>query len=93
MCVKNGETNQSIEGIYKKLVGRTELEGGGGGGGEEKREREGEGDQLDLDLIKTSRTNFFPLSLPLLHSIHIVSGSSLRCIAKNAFSSPSSNAA
>ena len=90
MCVKNGETNQSIEGIYKKLVGRTELEGGGG---EEKREREGEGDQLDLDLIKTSRSNFFPLSLPLLHSIHIVSGSSLRCIAKNAFSSPSSNAA
>jgi len=64
-----------------------------GGGGEEKREREGEGDQLDLDLIKTSRSNFFPLSLPLLHSIHIVSGSSLRCIAKNAFSSPSSNAA
>ena len=85
-------TNQ-LRGFIKSWWVEPNWKAEGGGGGEEKREREGEGDQLDLDLIKTSRSNFFPLSLPLLHSIHIVSGSSLRCIAKNAFSSPSSNAA
>lgn len=72
---------------------------GGGRGGEgrknggdakvevgKKKGKQGRNQQIifDLDLI-----NFFPS----FFFLHIVSGSSLRCIAKNASSSPSSNAA
>ena len=69
--------------------------GGEGGGGAEnggdakvevgkKKGKQGRNQQIIFDLI-----NFFPS----FFFLHIVSGSSLRCIAKNASSSPSSNAA